>query len=122
MCRAHVDYRRPDEYVDPNPILTDIGRAVAQVNAVLFNYTTPLRLAGTARVAYTTEDDLFSAELFALANAYGNDGLVRPMISLRPSDPLRFSFGAEVLFGRESTPLGALRHYSGAFAEARYVF
>jgi hypothetical protein len=107
---------------NPNPAVVPLERSVAQVNAILLNYTEQLRVAGTARLAFTTEDEVFEAELFALVNAFGEDGLVRPMASLRASDALRFSAGSESLFGPTTTPLGALRRYSGAFVEARYTF
>ncbi|HVJ91138.1 MAG TPA: hypothetical protein VM580_15150 [Labilithrix sp.] len=115
-------YTAPDRVAAIDPALVPVQRAIAQVNAVLFNHTDQIRAGGTARLAFTTENEFFEAEVFGLFYATGLDGLVRPMVTLRASDALRFSLGAEILFGPSDAALGALRRYSGGFFEARYSF
>jgi hypothetical protein len=123
MTRYHPSYAPPSSAFGPDPASTVADAAIAQANAVLENYVTQLRVAATLRVAYSALEDKIGLEVFALANLNdGHDFLVRPLVTYRPTDALRFEGGAEIYGGPATSPLGALSDYSGAFLQATYEF
>jgi hypothetical protein len=123
ITRYHPSYEPSSSAVGPSALATVADAAIAQANAVLENYVTQLRVAATLRVAYSALDDKIGLEVFALANLNdGHDFLVRPLVTYRPTDALRFEAGAEIYGGPATSPLGALSDYSGAFLQATYEF
>ena len=59
---------------------------------------------------------------FAVDGRDRNNFLLRPMLTYRWTDALRFHVGAESFGGPRDTPLGALRPFSGAFLGGDYRF
>ena len=117
IARWHPEWYRPD-----SASLSPVDRGIAGANAVLFDYTSRVRPASTLRVAFDTEDERYASELFVLVDWVAGDGVVRPTMTWRVSDALRFMTGAETFFGPRRSPLGAFTRYSGVFVGARYSF
>lgn len=112
---------------NPDPVLFAIGQSIAAANAILLNYQERALPAATLRISFVSEGEKFEAEALAVMN-FAVDGrdrnnfLLRPMLTYRWTDALRFHVGAESFGGPRDTPLGALRPFSGAFLGGDYRF
>ena len=114
IVRAHPHWMSP-------AALGGLDGAVAQVNAVMLNYTHVVRPGGTLRVTYTSEDESLEIGAAGMAYAVGFDWAVQPEIAYRPIEPLKLTAGVQV-FGGQKNSLGALEPYSGVFAQSTYAF
>jgi hypothetical protein len=123
IARVHPQYTAPADARGPDPATTAADVAIARSNSILLNYTSRYRIASSARVAYATSDDKFGAEVFAIVDLEGvHDYFVRPLLTYRPTDALKFELGVDLYGGPNDSPLGALSTFNGAFLQATYQF
>ena len=73
----------------------------------------------TLRLAWSSSDQRWRAELFALQDFGQHDGIVRTLIRHDLSDDLRLSLGHEWNHGESDTLFGSLHDNNGLFMELR---
>jgi hypothetical protein len=123
LYRYHVGYLNPSLYTTANPILTQIQQSVARSNGLLLNFQRQDNLGGTFRIGYANETSDWTADVFLFGYfAEGQDYLLRPQISYKLIEGLKFTAGGDFYGGDETRPLGALQKNSSVFVEGRYVF
>ncbi|MGZ3438008.1 MAG: hypothetical protein ACXVDD_00745 [Polyangia bacterium] len=119
---AQVVYRRMVGRRPPSVLADPIDRAIAEANALLHDTQDDDRPAATARIAYSSETEVFQAELAGAVNFVGFDFWLRAFVTYRVWEHLALRAGVEIFEGPRTRPLGALRDFSGAFTEARVQF
>ncbi len=123
LYRYYVAYLDPALYTTASPVLTQIQRSVAKSNGLLLNFQRQDNPGATFRIGFSNETSPWTADLFLVGYfSQGQDYLVRPQVSYKLIEGLKFLAGGEFYGGDESRPLGALRKNSSIFFEGRYVF
>lgn len=122
IARVHPRWLTPDLAPADNKALLPVERAIANANAVTFDYNHQVRPGATLRLAYTSEDERLEIELAGMAYFVGFDWVVQPQIAWRVLDALELRAGVQMFGGHHDGALGALHDYSGAFAQSTYTF
>ncbi len=122
FIRYFPRYASLDQVVGGDPVSIEINRQVAAANALLLQYQDRTRPSGSFRVAYTPEGSDWNGEVFFIYNFAGGDYLIKPQVTYRPVDNLRFIVGADQYGGDLNKPLGSLRAYNSIYFEGKYFF
>jgi Protein of unknown function (DUF1302) len=127
VFRYHPRLRPLNDVARADPVETVLRREVTKANALLLNYRFQSWPLATLRLAYTTENERFGAEVFGavqLVRAEGDDVdfVARPQVTWFASDALRWRLGAELFEGPDGGVFGALHAFSGVYTEGEFVF
>ena len=114
--------------------------SVVYYSSSMLNYTNRMLMPPTYALALIGFrkpwlDEKLTTELFAAydfsflspeqwreGQLFGEDGMVSPMITYAITDPLKITFGANILFGPQYNLLGMLRENSRGFVSLKYDF
>lgn len=111
-----------ESYTDSSLVSTAIQREIGKTNALLLDFQRANQFGATFRLAYAPEASRWNMEAVSLVYFPGGDYYLRPLVGYRPMENVKLSVGADLYGGPADLRLGALRSYSTAFAEAKYVF
>lgn len=122
LYRVHPSLQDPEAYLGSTPLETAIVRGIGAANALIQNYQDHSRVGATMLVAYTGEEERWTAQIAATGNFVGGDYLLRPKITRKVSDSVRLAAGMDYYGGPSDRPLGALRDFRSAFLEGILKF
>ena len=111
--------RRVSDFEPLERLANPIERGIATINAVEAGQRDRYQRGATLRLAWSSSDQRWRAELFALQDFGQHDGIVRTLIRHDLSDDLRLSLGHEWNHGESDTLFGSLHDNNGLFMELR---
>lgn len=122
ILRYHPSYSPPSEASGATPLVENINRQVAALNALLQGYQLQRREGASFRLAYTNEKAGWEVEGAAVGYFESRDYLLRPKVTRSFTDTFKASVGLDFYGGPEDTQFGALHYYNSLYFEAKYSF
>lgn len=111
--------RRVSDFEPLDRLANPIERGIATINAVEAGQRDRYQRGATLRLAWSSSDQRWRVELFALQDFGHRDGIIRTLIRHDLSDDLRLSLGHEWNHGESDTLFGSLHDNNGLFMELR---
>ena len=109
-----------------DPITSAVQGQIITTNELLQNFQHPFNPGATLRLTWTSVGGTLELEGVVVVNLASEfdswSCIARPLVTYHATDALRLSLGAEYFGGSRSTPLGALRDFSGGFLGGDYRF